>query len=138
MPEPDPRNNAPHLQPRLAVQEGSHPPRIGQQETSSAIALEQLVRDGDLGAVRRFLHGAEHQLGVWRPDPWRLLEHLAAVAITRLSGGASGSPGAGDGVNVSSQPHSDLAAGSEGGQRDGSPPAPVRPAPSPAPGTGTA
>jgi hypothetical protein len=120
VPENDPYQNAPHLQPRLAVQEGSHPPGIGQHEISSAIALEQYIRDGDLGAARKFLHEAEYRLGVWRPDPWRLLEHLAELAVTRLSGVASGAQGAGD----VSLPRSDMAAGSEGGPaRDWSPPA---------------
>ncbi len=137
MPSNDQYQNAPHLQPRLAVQGGSHPPGIGQDETSSAIALEQLTQDGDLGGVRRFLHEAEHHLGPFRPDPWRLLEHLAAKTIARLSGSGSGAPGTGDGVNVSPQPLSDMAAGSEGGQRDSSP-APDRPASRPAPGADTA
>jgi hypothetical protein len=124
MPTNDPYQNAPHLGPRLAVPDGSHPQRIGQHETSAAIALEQLIRDGDLGGVRRFLHEAEHQLGPWRPDPWRLLEHVAARAIAAPPGDASGAPGAGP--------------GSEGGERGWSPPAPDRPAPGPAPGPETA
>jgi hypothetical protein len=135
MPSNDPYQNAPHLQSRLAVSDGSHPPRIGQHERSSAVVLEEHIRDGDLGAARKFLHEAEYQLGVWRPDPWALLEHLAELAVTRLAGGASGAPGADDGVNVSPQPGEGIAvAGSEGGGRDWSPPAPDRPAPDPAPG----
>lgn len=86
MPSNDAFQNSPHLEPRRAVRAGSHPPRIGQHETSSAIALEQHIRDGDLGAVRKFLHEAEYQLGVWRPNPWALLEHLVALAIARQSG----------------------------------------------------
>ena len=83
MPDNDPVSNAPHLHSRLAVGTGSHPPRIGQDETSSALALEQLILDGDLGAVSLFLHEAEHHLGPFRPDPWALLEHLATQAIRR-------------------------------------------------------
>jgi hypothetical protein len=90
MPNNDPYQNAPHLQPRLAVKDGSHPPRIGQDETSSAIALERHIHDGDLGAVRKFLHEAEYQLGPFRPDPWALLEHMAARAIARLAGPGQG------------------------------------------------
>jgi hypothetical protein len=140
MPENEPYQNAPHLQSRLAVPEGSHPPRIGLHEHLAASALEQHIRDGDLGAARSLIHEAEYLLGPLRPDPWRLLEHLADRAITRLSGGVSEALGAGDGVNVSPQPGSDTAAGSEGGERDPRPPSPAstRPAPAPAPGPGAA
>ena len=83
MPDNDPVSNSPHLKSRLAVGAGSHPPRIGQDETSAAFIIEQLILDGDPGPVRRFLHEAEHHLSPWQPDPWALLEHLTARQISR-------------------------------------------------------
>jgi hypothetical protein len=85
-----------HLQGRLAVRDGSHRPRIGLDETTTAIALEGHIRDGDLGSARRLLHEAEYHLGPFRPDPWALLEHLAVLAVTRQAEAAE-APGPDDG-----------------------------------------
>jgi hypothetical protein len=46
------------------------------------------VAAGDVGAVRRFVNELEHGLGPWHVNPWRLVEHLANVAMRlRARGG---------------------------------------------------
>lgn len=86
MPSNDPVQNAPHLRPRLGV---PAPDRLGsaagQHEHSVVLQLERHIGDGDDGAVRRFVHELEHELGPFRVSPWRLLEHLAERAIGRRS-----------------------------------------------------
>ena len=39
------------------------------------------IAAGDMGAIRRSVSQFEHRLGAWSPDPWRLLEHVAELAI---------------------------------------------------------
>jgi hypothetical protein len=77
---------------RLGVDVSSHPPAIGQHEHSAAIQVEGHIRGGDAGAVRRFVHELEYQLGPFRPSPWRLIEHLADRAIGRLQETAPAAP----------------------------------------------
>jgi hypothetical protein len=45
-----------------------------------ALRLLSLARAGDVGGIRRLVHEAEHRLGPWVVDPWRLAEAMAEVA----------------------------------------------------------
>jgi len=83
MPDSDRVNNAPHLKPRHGVDPAAHPSPIGTHEHFAAVAIEGHIRDGDAGAVRRFVHDLEYELGPFRVSPWRVLEYLAGRAITR-------------------------------------------------------
>jgi hypothetical protein len=70
----------------VAVPPGAEPPVVLHEEVA-AVRLAGHVGAGDKGAVLRFVHELEHELGPWAVNPWRLIEHMAAMAIRR------GSPG---------------------------------------------
>ena len=92
MPDNEPYQNSPHLVPRMAVPAASHPPAIGLHDRLAAHQVEEYVRDGDYGAVLRFVHELEYQLGVFKPSPWRVIEHLAGRAIGRQQEGSAETP----------------------------------------------
>jgi hypothetical protein len=83
VPDVDPVSNSPHLAHRLGVDAASHPSPIGQHERSAVLQLEQHISDLDDGAVRRFVHELEYELGPFRVSPWRVLDHLAGREISR-------------------------------------------------------
>lgn len=49
--------------------------------TVVASAIAGHIADRDEGAIRRLVNDLEHGLGVWRVNPWRLIEHMAVTAI---------------------------------------------------------
>lgn len=92
MPDNEPYQNSSHLVPRMGVDIASHPPEIGVDEHASAIAIEGHIRDGDTGAVRRLLHAAEHRTSPFKPDPWKLIAHLADRQVSRQQEAAGEHP----------------------------------------------
>jgi hypothetical protein len=66
---------------RLAVPAGTEP--VDMHEPHAALLLAGHVARGDLGAVRRMVHGLEHDLGPWSVNPWRFVEHLAELLVRR-------------------------------------------------------
>jgi hypothetical protein len=70
----------------VAVPAGAEPPVVLHEEVA-AVRLAGHVGTGDQGAVLRFVHELEHELGPWAVNPWRLIEHMADLAIRRRSGG---------------------------------------------------
>lgn len=68
------------------------PPQTSQAEPgyalggSPSLKLAGHVAQGDVGAMRRFLHG----LRLWVVDPWRLIEHTTAPAIRSETAAAPG------------------------------------------------
>lgn len=84
MPDNDPRVNAPHLAPRLAVPAGAYGPEPGIPERVTALEVEGLLAAGDTGGVRHRIRELEHGLGHCAgTDPWRLLEHLLDLGMIR-------------------------------------------------------
>ena len=145
MPNNDPYQNAPHLQPRLAVAVGGTddgarfdgwggPPVPQHIRTWHQMHADEYVRrlaeGGTGGEAFGYLHSLRYGPASAYVDPWRLVGMIAGQVL------ALSAPDAGSGVHVSPLQRDGIAvAGSEGGEREFPPsPASTRPAPDPAPG----
>jgi hypothetical protein len=77
---------------RIAARGPGAPHVAPTHEDIAASLLTGYIAAGDSGAARRLLHEVEHGLGIWRLDPWWLLERVVDLAIRRQKASASPEP----------------------------------------------